>query len=50
MSLRPAKVHEQGIAEKMSNMAVEALYHVGTGLLIGSYHLPQILRVEMYRQ
>ena len=42
-----AEVHEQAIAEVLGDMPLKASNHLGAGLLIGVYHLAEILRVEL---
>src|SRR5262249_40451064 len=40
------KVDDQAIAKILGDMPLKAGDHLGTGVLIGPYHLAQILRVE----
>jgi hypothetical protein len=42
-----AEVHQQPVAQVLGNVALIALDHCGTGLLISLYHLPQIFRVKL---
>src|SRR5262245_43859558 len=47
MCLGIAKVHQKAIAQILRDIAAKALDHRRTGFLVGSYHLPQVLRVEL---
>jgi len=42
-----AKVDQEPIAQILRDRALEALDHLGTGLLIGTYDLTQVFRVEL---
>ena len=42
-----AEVDEQAIAEILRNMAVKALDHLGTGVLIGAHDLAQVFGIEL---
>src|SRR5215475_6011794 len=46
MRLRIAEVHQQAITEVLGNMALEALDHCSTSLLVRPHDLPQVFRVE----
>jgi len=42
-----AEVDEQAIAEILRDMALKAGDHLGTGVLIGPHHLPEVFRVKL---
>jgi hypothetical protein len=42
-----AEVDEQAVAEVLGNMPLIAGDHLGTGLLIGAHHLPEVFRIEL---
>src|SRR5215510_1443987 len=46
MRLGIAKIHEQAVAEILSDMPFKALDDLGTGSLVGTYHLTQVFGVE----
>src|SRR6516162_5585260 len=47
MRLGIAKIHEQAVAEILRDMPLKALDNLGTGSLVGTYHLPQVFGVEV---
>src|SRR5262245_38269007 len=44
---RVAEVDEQAVAEVLGNIPLIAGDHLGTGLLIGAYHLAQVFGIEL---
>src|SRR5262249_56950634 len=46
MRLGIAKIHEQAVAEILSDMPLKALDDLGTGSLVSTYHLTQVFGVE----
>jgi hypothetical protein len=48
MGLRVAKVDQQPIPQILGDIPGKALDHVGTGLLVGPYHLTVVFRVELF--
>ena len=50
MRHRIAKIHQHAIAKVLGHIAVKALNHLGTGLMVGAHHLPEVFRVQVPRQ
>jgi hypothetical protein len=45
-----AKIDQHAIAQVLGQITIEALHHVGTGLVIGADNLPVVFRVQVPRQ
>ena len=45
-----AKIPQHSIAEVLGQIAVKLAHHLGTGLLIGTYHLPEVCWVQVPSQ
>src|SRR5207245_6975906 len=45
--LRIAKVDQQAVAQILRNIPVEALDHVGAGLLVYPHHVAPVFRIEL---
>ena len=45
-----AKIRQHPIAQVLGQIAVKALNHLCTGLVVGLHHLPEVFRVQATRQ
>jgi hypothetical protein len=50
MGHRIAKIHQYAITEVLGQIAVKPVNHLGTGLMVGTHHLPQVFWVQVPRQ
>jgi hypothetical protein len=50
MRCRIAKIDQQPIAEVLGDMALIVLDDLGCGLLVGTHHGAQVLRIELARE
>jgi hypothetical protein len=45
-----AKIHQHAIAQVLGHIAIKALHHLGTGLVVGADNLAVVFRVQVPRQ